>query len=173
MRLEPGGSIGPRTHRAQIRADQFLNSGPDGAGARRITLDLLLDHPFQHAAGEGYAGGLDRLQVDRGEQPGQRRVVPIPTTVGEDGRQLTDAASAVGARQRHGIAGGAQLAHRRRQGRQIVDARLAQRHDGRPALLAWQPHPPDECAGISVGRQGGRFAQIFVHATLLSARRRH
>ena len=54
----------------QVIAHQRRNFRPDGGGGAIVAARLLLDHPLQHRHGEGDAGGLDGLQVHRGQQPG-------------------------------------------------------------------------------------------------------
>ena len=58
--FEPGFSLrrSPPSWRSTCAAD--------GGGLLRRALGLLLDDALEHGAGEGDAGGLDRLQVDRG-----------------------------------------------------------------------------------------------------------
>ena len=60
-------------------------------GLRRVAARLLLDHALEHARDERDAGGLDRLQVARREQPRQRRIARALGRVGEHGRQRRDA----------------------------------------------------------------------------------
>ena len=74
-------SIASRRARLQLRqivADQPGDVGADGVGLLGRAARLLLDDALQQADDEGDAGGLDRLQVDRGQQPGLARVVPVP-----------------------------------------------------------------------------------------------
>ena len=76
--------------------------GPGGVAAR-----LLLDDPLQHRDGEGDAARLDRLQVDRREQP---RTIAGP---GGDLRERPERASGRGPHQRGGVVGLEQVAHGR------------------------------------------------------------
>ena len=51
----------------QVGADDPRHLGPNGLRRIRIAARPLLDHPFQHRYGEGDAGRLDHLQIDRGQ----------------------------------------------------------------------------------------------------------
>ena len=64
-------------------------------GLRRIAARLLLDDALEHARDERHAGGLDRLQVARRQQPGLRGVAASPRT-----RWRAPSASDADARQR-------------------------------------------------------------------------
>ena len=53
----------------EIAADQPVDLGTDGGGRCHVAARPLLDHALQHRDREGDAARLDRLQVDRGQQP--------------------------------------------------------------------------------------------------------
>ena len=71
-----------RLRRAGLQPGEVVADQPADLGAhfRRVlgrAARLLLDHPLQHRHGEGDARRLDRLQVDRRQQPGLvRRASP-------------------------------------------------------------------------------------------------
>jgi hypothetical protein len=48
--------------------DRVADLGPDRLRPLRITLRTFLDHPLEHALGEGDTGSLDHLQIDRTRQ---------------------------------------------------------------------------------------------------------
>ena len=50
---------------AQVVANQAGHFVPDRAGGVHVAARAFLDDAFQHGDGEGDAGGLDRLEVDR------------------------------------------------------------------------------------------------------------
>ena len=85
--------------------------------------------------GEGDAGGLDRLQVDRREQPGLVAGRAVARRVGEDVGEIADALALAGARRRRRIGGLAQVAHGRQRARDVEDAVGADRHHGRTARV--------------------------------------
>ena len=66
-------SVGAGLELGQIVADQPHHFLADRFGRGRIAARPLLDHALQHRDGEGDAGRLQRLQVDRREQPGLLR----------------------------------------------------------------------------------------------------
>ena len=60
---DPGFSL------RQVVADQPVHLGADRRGGVQVAARALLDHALDHRDDEGHAGGLDRLQIDRREQP--------------------------------------------------------------------------------------------------------
>ena len=171
MLLEPGRRRPSRAApRAGPRRPRPRSAARMAAARAGIALDLLLDHALEHAAGEGDARGLERLQVDRRQQPGQRGVAPVPAAVGEDRRQLADASGVGRAGQRHrdrrrctarSSSAPAASGRTRRRSRTATTAG--------PGRIARQPDPADQRAGAAVRRQGRRDAQILVHAICSSA----
>ena len=56
--------------RRQVVADQPGHLGADRRRGGQVAAGALLDHPLQHGDREGHAGRLQRLQIDRRQQPG-------------------------------------------------------------------------------------------------------
>ena len=54
---------------AKVRADAGLQRVADGLRLCRVAARAFLDHALDRGDGECHAGGLDALQIDRGEQP--------------------------------------------------------------------------------------------------------
>ena len=69
-RLSRAASGEPGLSLREIVADQRVDLGADLGGGGRIAARPLLDDALDHRDGEGDARRLDRLQVDRGKQPG-------------------------------------------------------------------------------------------------------
>src|SRR5690606_4591338 len=82
--LERSGLLRSGLERPQVLADQGLNLSPCLLGARRIAPCLLLDHPLQQADDEGDARSLDRLEIDRAEQPRPHRIAGRRGRIGQD-----------------------------------------------------------------------------------------
>ncbi|MNN13158.1 hypothetical protein D3C81_1261800 [compost metagenome] len=70
----------------EVRTDAAGQGVADGIGLGRVAFGLLFHDPLQQAGGEGDAGGLDCLQVDRSQQPGQACVTLAGVAVAEQGR---------------------------------------------------------------------------------------
>jgi hypothetical protein len=96
--------------RAEIVADRCLDLAADLGGALGLAARLLLDNALQHGHDESHAGGLDGLQVDRGEQPG---LLAVAGGAGRVGQHLGKRADrlAVGARMPQAIRILAGVAH--------------------------------------------------------------
>ncbi|MGY4435924.1 hypothetical protein ACVWWO_008401 [Bradyrhizobium sp. F1.13.1] len=75
----------------QIVADQPRHLLPDRFGRGRIAFRPLLDHALQHRDGEGHTGRLQRLEIDRREQPRLFRIALIGRRVADDGLDIADA----------------------------------------------------------------------------------
>ena len=89
--LQPHGGGRARLEPRQVVADQPRHLGADRRRGVPIAARALLDHPLQHRGRERHAGGLDRLQIDRRQQPRPRGVAPVLRRVGENFRQRGDA----------------------------------------------------------------------------------
>ncbi len=61
----------------QVVADHGDDFAAHGLRLRRVAARLFLDDPFQRAGDERDAGGLERLQVARRQEPRQRRVARV------------------------------------------------------------------------------------------------
>ena len=68
----------------EIVAHDPRNLAADRGGRRGIDARPFLDDALQHGNREGDAGGLDRLQVDRSQQPGFGRIAIVGRRVGEN-----------------------------------------------------------------------------------------
>jgi hypothetical protein len=124
----------------QIPAQQAAQVGAQRLGGVRIALGALLDHPLDQAVGEGDARRLDGRQVARREQPalGQRRI--------EAGQPHAGVLADLGRRIRQVE----QVAHGRREGREVEEAAVARRDDVRAVV---QPEPADQRAGVAIDGQ--------------------
>ena len=71
--LELGRLRAARHQLADIAAEAGLHAVADRLGLLGRAARLLLDHALQHGQRKGDAGGLDRLQVVRRQQPGLAR----------------------------------------------------------------------------------------------------
>jgi len=154
-RLQLRRHLGPGLDRTQIDADLGGERAADRVGGTRIALRLLLDHALDHACGEGDAGRLDRLAVDRRQQPGQRRIAARRIAVPQQrlGRSQPPAAPH-GPQEAHRIIQLEQGRYRRGRCADIVHAVVVDRDHGRPATGARQPGATDPGAGSEiVGRR--------------------
>ena len=104
---EPGFSLLRSSPTRRVTSSRIATGGV------HVAAGALLDDAFQHRDGEGDAGGLDRLQVDRGEQPGACAVAGsggVLASMASSGPSGSPAA----ARKRGGWIGGfAEIAHGR------------------------------------------------------------
>ena len=105
----------------------------------RIAAGALLDHPLEHAHGEGDAGRLDRLQVDGREQVGPARLPRLARRRGEDRVQAGDALARRLARELDDLARVAELADGRCRARDVDDVAAADRNRRRAGDI----RPPD------------------------------
>ena len=97
----------------QVVADQPGHLGADRGGGGQVAARAFLDDAFQHGNREGDAGGLDRLQIDRREQPGLACDRGSGRRVGEQVRQAAERFALRGPHTGGGIGGFAQVAHGR------------------------------------------------------------
>ncbi|MNF42332.1 hypothetical protein D3C85_788830 [compost metagenome] len=137
----------------QVGADAAGQGLADGVGLGRVALGLFFHHPFQQAGGEGYAGGLDRLQVDRCQQPGQLLVAPAWVAVVQQRRQLDQGvAQRQPAQPGHRVGQFEQGRDGRHIGTDIVDGTGLGPHHRR--ALARQPGTADPATGVENGGVG-------------------
>ena len=97
----------------QVVADERRDLLADRDGSGGVAAGALLDHPLQHGDGEGHARRLDRLEVDRGKQPGLGLVTAVGCGVGQDVGQRPDSFSARLSQRAGGVRHLAEVAHRR------------------------------------------------------------
>src|ERR1700723_2092332 len=118
----------------------------------RIAAGALFHHPLAHRDREGAARRLDRLKIDRREQPRLYCIAPFGWRIGENVRQCADALTGRAFQARRRIARLAHIAHGREAFRDIEDTVGADRYDRRPFHVR-TPDPARKRAGIAVGRQ--------------------
>ena len=138
-RLSSAACLLPGTSLARVAAELGLHAPADRLGLLGRAPRLLLDHPLQHRQRKRHARGLDGLQVDRRQQPGLLCIALRLRRVGEDVPERADPLALAFAHDRCRIGRLRQIAHRRRQLRDVPDAIAAHRHHGRTAGIG----PPD------------------------------
>src|SRR5262245_19374667 len=150
--LQLGSLVAAGNEVGQVAPEVGRDAFADRLGLLRGTARLLLDDALQHGSGKGDAGSLDGLQVDRGQQPGLVRLAPNLRRVAEDIGQRPDRYALPRARDLSRLFGLAQVAHGRRQLRDVVELSAAHGDDGR-ALNRGEPDATGERAGAAVARQ--------------------
>ena len=150
MLLELGrfGAAGPYVSDAGTEDAGHL--GARGLGPGRVSPRVFLDDPFQHAPDEGHAGCLDRLQVDRRQQPGP--VVAPRRGGGEAFPEIGNALAGRGADRRRRVRFLDQVAHRRPAGGHVDHAIRVQAHHAGPRDIG-SPDAPDKCPAPEVLRE--------------------
>ena len=153
-RLQRHRLVGARHDAGQVETDALADLAADRVGGGRVPLGLLLDHPLQHAGGEGDPARLDGLQIDRAQEPGPRGIAPVVGRIGQDLRQRADRLARRVAGDRHRVGPVQQLRHRRNRRRE-VHHRVAANRDGRGTFGVGSPDPADEGRLPPVFRQAG------------------
>jgi hypothetical protein len=97
--------------RGNAVADDGGDAGADLLGAGGVACRAFLDHALDHAAREGDAAGLDRLQVAGGQQPWVGGIAPGLAAVGGDGLQRAEVFPGMGRQPCDGIVPFQQVAH--------------------------------------------------------------
>jgi hypothetical protein len=108
---------------------------------------------------EGDARRLDRLQVDRREQPRLCLVAAVLRRVGEHGGKGPDALALDRGDRGRRIARLGEVAHGGKRARDVIEA-VGAHHDDRGAFRLRQPGTADQRAGGAVGRQGGGGSEM-------------
>ena len=127
-----------RLYGADIGADDRVQLAPHLLGARGIALGMFLDQPLQQADGEGDAGSLERLQVDRRQQVAHQLL------------QGADALARGVAREGRRIGRVAEIGHGRHGRGEIEDAVGPDRDDRRPRRISRAPDAADQGARRAV-----------------------
>ena len=161
--LQFGRLRAARHQRADVAAELGLHASADRLGLRGRAARLLLDDALQHRQREGDAGGLDRLQVAGREQPRLLGIAIGFRGVGEDGIERADALALAVADDGRRIVRLAQVAHGRRQARDVVDAVGAHRHHRRPARIG-QPDAACQRTAGAVLRQRACGCHVIGYA---------
>jgi hypothetical protein len=161
--VKPQGPLqrrrGQARHKAgKVLADEPGDLGPDRCGRFRIAAGALLDDALDHRDHERDPGGLDRLEIDRGQQPRPIHRSPVRQHAGED-RIERPQGLAFSRAQRCGRIGAlAQLAHGGEVTRDVEDALLADCDHGQTTLVG-EPDAPGKSAAAAVSGEGGRAVE--------------
>ena len=160
----------------QVVADEAADLEADRRRGVRVAACPLLDHPLQHRDREGHAGGLDRLEVDGGQEPGPRRVAGVRRSVGQhrvEGAERLARGGPQGARR---IGRLAQVADRREGAGDVDELGRARRAvaygDDAGAVQLRPPDAAGERPGAAVLRQDGAGVEGIedrLHGCLLPA----
>jgi hypothetical protein len=147
LRLRRAG-LEPR----EVRADKRIDLAADGGSRIRVAARALLDHPFERGNGKGHTRRLDRLQVDRREQPRLAGVASLRRRVGEYVDQVADPLT-IGMSQRSSrIAGLAEIANCGEGTGNVDGLSRADRNDRRTARVR-PPDPAGQHGALPVLRQ--------------------
>ena len=118
----------------EIVADQARHLGADRGGGGRVAVRALLDHALDHRDGEGDAGRLDRLQVDRRQQPRAAAVAGLRRRVGE---QVSERRREAGPPPRASVAAGSVASQR-----SLIVAQVSVMSNASPSRTAITDGPP-------------------------------
>ncbi len=140
----------------QVVADELADLLADRRRGGRVAARLLLDDALQHGDGEGHAGGLHRLEVERREQPGPGAIASIDRRVGEDGGQRADDLPLRLAQRPRRIRLLAEVAAGGEGGGDVDEVLAAQGDDGRPAPVRPPDAPEQDGRGMVRGQGGMR-----------------
>ena len=152
---------GPGPQFRQVVADQPLHLRADRRGSVQVAAGTLLDHAFQHRNGEGDAGRLDGLQVDRCQQHGFRRITGFGRRVGKDVADVAEAL-AVGRTEGRGRVGAlAQVTHGGECAGDVPCGVVPDCHHRRTVHIR-PPDPPGQrgIRGILGQRRTRRYAEL-------------
>ncbi len=136
----------------KVVAHQPVHLGADCRGGVEVAACAFLDHALDHRRDEGHPGGLDRVEIDRREQPRFAVVAFVGRRVGQHVVQPADALTGCGAQTIGRRAGLAQIAHGREACGYIQKIAAAHRDDGRAGGIR-PPHAPRQRRLCAVVRQ--------------------
>jgi hypothetical protein len=134
----------------------------------RLAARLLLDQSFEQRLREGDARRLDRLQVDRRDEPRPCEIAAALDTVCKDVADAADPLASGAGRCGGRLRGLAQVAHGREGARDVLDAAGTDTDDRRPLHIR-PPYAPDQSAGGAVRRKRILGRQIDTHRALIAS----
>ena len=133
-------SADPGLQLRQVVAHQPVHLRADRRGGIQVAARAFLDHPLDHRYDERHAGRLDRLQVDRRQQPWPAGVALSGGVLASTSSSLPMRSPLAARRRAAGSRGLAQIAHGREVRGYIQQITVAYGDDGRTAGVR-PPHP--------------------------------
>ena len=154
--LEPHRSGRPRLEGAQLSSESVRDRLARSVGALPAAMRALFDDALHERLGESDAGGLERMQIDGGQQPRPVRRSRFPRRVGEDLGQEPEARAPGRVKGFGGRGLLAEVVHRRKSGADVENAIRPDRDNGWSADIR-PPDPSGQGSGKAVVGQGHLF----------------